>query len=204
MKQTKLLLVLMFLILLMFSVKEVTLSYSSDVSLNYDGKTKTFSYSKTDDLFTEFKDLMPGDKKTQMIRVNLNNIGNNSKLYLNPLYSDSLSGLTVKIYKDDILLYDTVNNNSKLIKIYDNNEHKQFYLKVNLEVPVELGNELQGSNIDFKWQFIIEDGDDLIDVPQTYADNGILKYVILMILSLIAIIFLILSLRKDFMEKNKK
>ena len=205
MKKLKLLFCFIFLIILMFSVREISLSYSNEASLYYDGKTKSFVYfNNNTDLFDDLKDLMPGDKKIQNININLNNIGIDSNMYLKLIKNDDvLDKLIIKLYKNDKLLFDNQKNlgeYNEFSTIYNNNELKEFDLKLELEVPKELGNELQELTASFKWTFVVEDSGKYIEVPNTESDNRIYMYFITMFISLLMIILLSASVLKN--KKN--
>lgn len=195
---------LVLVMLIIFSASKITIAYSSNPTLYFDGGSFKFINVKNNDLFTNFKDLMPGDVKTQAIDINLNKINNESKLYMKLINNDEfLNNLRFKIYKDNNVIFDNVNDFEKYntpIIIYNQGESKNFQLKIDLEIPIEIGNEIEEISDTFEWQFLIEDyGEEIKEVPKT-GDN-IYFYIILMNISLIVLLFTVMKLKKQMYKQ---
>lgn len=153
------------------------------------------------DLFDNFKDIMPGDKLTEEIQIkNEASDCDYIKLYMravvhdeneNPLsdgvagqsvetvatMQDFLSQLTMRIYNGEELIYDAspdeagalVNNVllGTLIK------GESLNLKVELDVPIELGNEYANRVGEVDWVFLAECIEfEKLTVHKIWEDNG--------------------------------
>ena len=111
-----------------------------------------------------------------------------------------LNKLNIKIFKDNNVIYDNKNEYEEYIKLHEFTKEESFDLVLQIEVPKELGNELQDLTSDFKWKFLVEENGELIEVPKTYDDSNIIFNYIVMFTSLI-MIFILLLLKK---KENKK
>ncbi len=171
-------------------------------------------YSATD-LFPDLKEVMPGDKREQIITVK-NNADRKIKvqIYLRSLGStgeskDFLSKLYLKVEKTDgTLLFEApADQSGDLTKwtylglLYSGGKTD---LKVTLDVPKDLGNKAQQKIGSIKWQFKveeypIEEGDPR---PPTGDTSNIIPWMIVAAASLIILIFVIILLyRKKEDEK---
>lgn len=166
----------------------------------YDGNKKEFSLLNVEntDLFTNFKEMMPGDIKEQEILFKLENIKKNTKLFLkinNNENQEFLKYINMKIYINNVEL----RKNNEYVELGTFLEDSETMLKVVVEVPKEVGNEIQGLEQEMSWRiFVQEENDELVEVPQTY--DNLLFYIIIMIISFMIIIYCVLNLRKN---KNK-
>lgn len=209
MKKVKLLTLIIFTVILVYSVIEGSLSYSNKESLVYDGNSKTFTYINLnkEDLFVDLKGLMPGDKKTQVLNINLNNINNNNKMYIRILKdNDILDKINFKIYKDSKVIFDNkkdIDNYNYLINIYKDGDLKKFSIILDLEVPTYIGNEIQDIKSNLEWIFLVEDEGNYSEVVQTAVIDRSVIYIITSILSLLIIILLIKSIEKENKGNNK-
>jgi len=191
---------------------EVTYSADSDKFIFAPGS----SHSPTD-LFTEFKSVMPGDSIKQEITVkNDASEGVKVKLYVRSRgaqenSSDFLSKLHLTVAKSE---------QNKMAYMFDAAAHQTggmtdwFYLGtlysggevnlvLNLDIPIELGNEYQNAIGYIDWEFKAEElpaePDD--PVPPPMGDSGFLAlYVALVCFSGIAMILLIAKRRKKQRE----
>lgn len=155
-------------------------------------------YTATD-LFDSFKDVMPGDKLTETIQVK-NEAGDCEyiKLYMravvhdengNPLsekvaetenvatMQDFLSQLTMRIYNGTELIYNAspdeagalVNN----VLLGTLSKGESLKLKVELDVPIELGNEYANRVGEVDWVFLAECFEyEKLTVHKIWDDNG--------------------------------
>lgn len=155
-------------------------------------------YTATD-LFDNFKDVMPGDKLTETIQIkNEATDCDYIKLYMravvhdendNPLsekvaetetvatMQDFLSQLTMRIYNGDELIYNASPNeagalvNNVLLGTLSKGE--SLNLKVELDVPIELGNEYANRVGEVDWVFLAECIEyEKLTVHKVWDDNG--------------------------------
>lgn len=168
----------------------------------------------SNDLFSDFKDVMPGDKITQTITVK-NDVSNKAKvkLYIRSLgvEEDSrefLSKLRLSVKKEDNTdLFSTpadstipVSDWSYLGTLYSGGEVK---LNITLEVPIDLDNKFQNAVGYVNWQFKVEkyDIEETDPVPPNTLDN-IFIYFMVGGISLLIIIIILLILRKLLKRKD--
>lgn len=153
------------------------------------------------DLFDNFKDIMPGDKLTEEIQIkNEANDCDYIKLYMravphdeegNPLtYSvvgqsqetvsamqEFLSQLTMRIYNGEELIYDASPDEAGALAnnvfLGDLRNGESLNLKVELDVPIELGNEYANRVGEVDWVFLAECIEfNKLTVHKIWEDNG--------------------------------
>ena len=171
------------------------------------------SHSPTD-LFTEYKGLMPGDSVRQDITVkNDSSYGVKVKLYVRShgAHEDSvdfLSKLHLTVAKSEnnemAYMFDAAADQTGgmtdwvyLGTLYSGGEVN---LILNLDIPIELGNEYQDAIGYINWEFKAEelpiDPDDL-KPPQTGDNSNLYLYAMLASVSGIALVILIPKRKKD-------
>ena len=173
------------LIALVIALASVVPVCAADSKVNYIGKAKEFVFEPGSkyslrDLFTEFKEVMPGDKLTQEITVR-NDASNKVKvkIYIRSLGAHEnsekfLSKLDLTVKKSDdneqAYMFDAAANKTAQLTdwvclgtLYSGGE---VILDVTLVVPKELDNKYQNEIGYLEWQFMIEEFPIEVSDPQ--------------------------------------
>ncbi len=151
-------------------------------TVTYDHSQKKFVFDNVQrvpgndypNLFTDFNDMMPGDSRTQNIRVKADHLsGDTVYLYLRTeltwddnkseitgaeadayqeIVNNALEQITLTVKKDGRQLTESALEDGVLLGKFVNKQ-KMVDLEVDLSIPVEVGNELQALRGEIGWVF---------------------------------------------------
>lgn len=150
--------------------------FAADSTILYDGKKQevAFEHISGTDLFQGFKNLMPGDTREQLIKLNVKRIGRETSFYLtadcDERTKELLHDVTLSLYHGETLLLENAKM-SESLKLATLGEGQEVRLRAVLKVPVTLGNEIAGEKLPIKWHFIVQqDGKEIVNetVPDQF------------------------------------
>ena len=207
--------VVLMLLCLLLSAMAITVSADSGSQVTYEGSAKRFVFISEseygeNDLFSNFKSIMPGDTLTQEIRVsNAKDSGVKTKLYLraeavDEAYRDFLSQLTLTVLtENETILAETPADQRG--ELAENVYLGTFYagadttLDVVLNVPETLENEYQNALGKIQWVFSAEEmPSEPTDpqVPQTMDNSGIPLLILLLLVSASTVAFIVVGYKR--------
>jgi len=158
------------LILVLVAACLTTAALAADPTVTYSGNSGNFVFAP-EDLFADFKGVMPGDKLTETIEVK-NNANNkvDVKIYMRALgatggtenYEEFLNQmkLTVTQTGGNTLFEAQADETAQLTNWKPLGTFKsgaKVTLDVQLEVPIEMGNEFQDAVGELQWEFYVEE-----------------------------------------------
>ena len=199
MKKVIIIILLLNILIILFMGIKLSQAYSRTPTIYFDGRKKEISFinDNNTDLFTNLKEIMPGDIKEQDILFKLNNVRKDTKVFLEideDIEEELQKNISIKIFANNKEL--TKNGEYTELGTFSGNE--EINLKVIVEVSKESSNEIENIKQNMKWKILIQENDnsDLIEVPYTNDNSNIILYVIICVVSLIVLICSIIALRK--------
>ena len=193
-------------------------AFAADSTVTYKGGAEHFvvlpgSDKSSTDLFDNFKNMFPGDTRTEEIKV-INDKDKNTdiKIYMRCVGAEAGSqeflnalNITVKAKGGSDALYDGPADQafpaSDWIFLGTAHYGANKTLNVTLEMPIELGNEYANQTGIVDWQFKVEEVP--VKVPGTGDESNIGMYVILMLAALVIVIVVLVMLKRKQSEGSE-
>lgn len=163
---------------------------AADTSVTYNGSKNGFTVTN-DDLFDNFKNLMPGDSVSQNIEV-INGATDSSyiKVYLQAVAPDPedvemvgfLEQLTMTVYADEVEIFDDAPSQTgdldEMTYLYKLSKGESQNLEVCLEIPLSLSNEFAQSMASVTWTFHVaafssSSSSTTIEIPEDIVETDI-------------------------------
>lgn len=128
----------------------------------YDGLRHEFRLDNINenDFFNEFKGVIPGDTRSQTIEFDYQNISKKSDVYLKATCDEEAKNLfkdmTANIYVNNKLLIEKgfVFDDMHIDELTDS---KKQNLRIEVQIPTSIGNEISGKSIHIKWVITIHE-----------------------------------------------
>ena len=207
------------LVLCLVLMASMALQASAAGNVVYLGKASGFifapgsRYSPTD-LFSNLKNVMPGDSITDQVFIRNSALGVRLKVYMRALdaqdapdqdNSDFLNQMTLTVKKgSNSILYNPPEiqtaDPTDWVELGTINPGGKITLDLTLDVPIEMGNAFQNRVGYIDWEFKVEELP-IISSPKTGDTFNMGLYVGLMAVSLGAVVILVILKRK---KKNEE
>lgn len=186
-------------------------AFAADSTVTYKGGAEHFvvlpgSDKSSTDLFDNFKNMFPGDTRTEQIKV-INDKDKNTdlKIYMRCVGAEAGSqdflsklNISVKAKGGSSALYEGPADGkfpaSDWVFLGTAHYRADKTLNVTLEMPIELGNEYASQTGIVDWQFKVEEVP--VKVPGTGDESNIGMYVILMLAALVIVIVVLIMLKR--------
>jgi len=154
------------LILVLVAACLTTAALAADPTVTYSGNSGNFVFAP-EDLFADFKGVMPGDTLTETIEVK-NNANNKVDV---KIYMRALGAIEGEDFLKQMKLTVTQSGGNKLFEAQADETAQltnwkplgtfksgaKVTLDVQLEVPIEMGNEFQDAVGELQWEFYVEE-----------------------------------------------
>ena len=227
MKRLAIIILLLSVLLMFFLGEKLIFANTTIPTICYDGIQKEISFinDNNTDLFSDLKEIMPGDIKEQNILFKLRNVKKETKIFLkidgNP-ENELPKNISIRVLKDN----QELSKKGEYIELGTFSENKEINLKVVVEVPKEVGNKIEDISQHIEWKFFVQEGsenistdntsnnytnnteemdfDSLIELPYTYDNINLILNILICILSLIVIVCLIVVFTKRKISKFSK
>lgn len=153
------------IVFLMIAACLATTALAAEPTVTYSGNSGNFVFAP-ENLFADFKGVMPGDTLTEQIEVK-NNANNkvDVKIYMRALgateNADFLNQLTLTVKQGETVLFsDKADQTAGLTNWKPLGTFKsgsKTTLDVTLEVPITMGDEFQDAIGELQWEFLVEE-----------------------------------------------
>ena len=192
------------LILVMIAACLATTALAADPTVTYSGNSGNFVFAP-EDLFADFKGVMPGDTLTEQIEVKNNaNDKVDVKIYIRALGATegaeflNQMKLTVTQTGGNNLFEAQADETAQLTNWKPLGTFKsgaRTTLDVTLEVPIEMGNEFQDAIGELQWEFRVEEYP-IKPGPSTGDETPLALYGAVAAVCAAGLIFLLVSKKK--------
>ena len=188
------------ILMIVLSGLKLNQAYNAEPTIYYDGQKREFAFFniKDKEIFTDLKELMPGDKEEREVKFKAENVKKNTKFFLKVSMNDDKNiSQFIKVYVDEKELV----KYGEYFEFANLSKDSELKLKIVVDVPKEAGNEIEDIKEIMTWDILVQEEDGKLAVlPNTYDDSNITVYIIIIILSILAMIYSISKLIK--IKKN--
>ncbi|MBR2067791.1 MAG: hypothetical protein IJ875_05995, partial [Solobacterium sp.] len=142
-------------------------------TITFTGSTGKLS-SNEDMLYVNFGDVLPGDRLEQLVKIQLKDIKEDTKVYLE-IDNDHVNlpkDIRFSVYVDNQLILDGINQSLSQHLICKTEKDKDIECKIVIDVPVTIGNEVKNITKDNLWTIVVEDKFGEHHIVDTGIDYG--------------------------------
>ncbi len=192
------------MVILSVFILMTSVSFGADSpKITYNGQQHKFFIENTDhgDLFASFKDLMPGDKVVQDISIQTKDLTQETTLLLKSEYDaefkETLEQLQFHIEKDGKIVSSSFSINDPLV-IGKFSKDSFADIKVILEVPLSVNEQITDKEYHIKWTFIAQEDGKIVaeDSVQTGDSTPVILYTGIFFIAIIILILILLLKKK--------